>query len=275
MYNVDMKTLCPVCHSPLSKKGNRAVCINGHSFDFAKEGYLNLLLANKKHSQDPGDNKEMVKARKDFLDEGFYTPLANKIASIINDRFNRPITLIDAGVGTGFYLSKIISSRNNEDDVYLAIDISKHAVRYASKLNSRAECSVQSVYDMPFEDKSSDVITCVFSPYSWQEYARCLKDDGVLIVANPAKNHLIELRNALYLNVKDIDSPLIPQGFVIVCSDEIEYKFEIDNISSLLMMTPYAYRASKESVERVKNISKMQMSAHFHIYTLKKSSIDK
>ncbi len=271
LYNCVMKTLCPNCKEQLSRVDNRAVCKNGHSFDFAKEGYLYLLKPNDKNSHDPGDNKEMVVARRDFLSEGCYAPLANKIADIINARFSAPIALIDAGVGTGFYLNTIISKRDNLDDAYLGVDISKHAVKIASKTNKRAECSVASVYDMPFESESADVITCIFSPYALNEYARCLKDDGILIIANPASNHLIELRNALYDDVREVDSPLIADGWDVKCED-ISYSFNVKNISNLLTMTPYVYRAPKERVDQVRNMGEMTLTVHFHVYVLTKST---
>ena len=118
--------LCPICKSPLLDQGKDAVCKNGHLFDRAKEGYFYLLPPK---SNAPGDNAEMVRARRDFLDCGFYVPLARAITDEINALFQRPVTLLDAGCGTGFYLSEIIEKRQNNKDVYVAIDISKNAVK--------------------------------------------------------------------------------------------------------------------------------------------------
>ena len=126
--------LCPICKSPLLDQGKDAVCKNGHLFDRAKEGYFYLLPPK---SNAPGDNAEMVRARRDFLDCGFYVPLARAITDEINALFQRPVTLLDAGCGTGFYLSKIIKKRQNDKDVYVAIDISKNAVKICAKRNER------------------------------------------------------------------------------------------------------------------------------------------
>lgn len=131
--------LCPICKSPLLDQGKDAVCKNGHLFDRAKEGYFYLLPPK---SNAPGDNAEMVRARRDFLDCGFYVPLASAITDEINALFQRPVTLLDAGCGTGFYLSEIIEKRQNDKDVYVAIDISKNAVKICAKRNERAECDV-------------------------------------------------------------------------------------------------------------------------------------
>ncbi len=268
-----LNTLCPICKQPLKKDCNSAVCPNGHLFDYAKEGYLYLLKPNDKHSQDPGDNKEMVNARRNFLNGDYYAPLANGIIDIINDHYlNTPILLIDAGVGTGYYLNKIISSRNSGKEVYLGADISKHAVKVASKVNKRAECAVASVYDLPYNSDIADVITCVFSPYAYKEYARLLKNSGILIIACPREEHLIELRKALYDEVKEVDSTLDCEGFKIIEDREIKYNFNLkSNIKDLLSMTPYAYRAPKDKIEMLKNTQNINLTAHFHLYVLKKA----
>ncbi len=270
-----MNTICPICGKRLSKRNTSAVCENGHVFDFAKEGYLYLLKPNSKNSHDPGDNKLMVNARRDFLDGDFYKPLAMEIANQINARMQKSITLVDAGVGTGYYLKQIIDSRKDLPfaDVFLATDISKFAVKVASKRLQNAECCVASVYEMPYEDGCADVITCVFSPYAMQEYARVLKEDGILIVATPNENHLIELRRALYDNVRRVETPLPHEGFDVIDKIALSYEFSLDNaqIRNLLTMTPYVYRAPITAVEKTKLIENCTFTADFCITVLKKS----
>ena len=63
--------VCPVCQNPLIQNGKNLSCEKNHSFDQAKQGYVNLLPVQFKHSKAPGDNKEMVVARRAFLDKGF------------------------------------------------------------------------------------------------------------------------------------------------------------------------------------------------------------
>lgn len=274
-----LHSLCPVCKTPLEKQGKSAVCKNGHSYDFAKEGYLYLLSPSSRHSKDPGDNKDMVKARKCFLDGEYYAPLANAVSDIINGLYSTsPITVIDAGVGTGYYLQKIISSRtracaNNIKDIYLGADLSKYAVRYAAKANLSAECAVASVFDMPYADGIADIVLCVFSPFAEKEYARLLKQDGTLIVASPCENHLIELRRALYDDVRAVETPLKTSQFEIANERELSFSFNIDNddISSLLAMTPYAYRAPKDRISLISAEAVPSLTADFKISTLKKT----
>ena len=77
---------CPVCHSPLQKEDTRFVCENRHSFDRAgrsRGGYVNLLLANKKSSSDPGDNALMISGRTTFLSAGYYQPLSDALCESV------------------------------------------------------------------------------------------------------------------------------------------------------------------------------------------------
>lgn len=266
--------LCPVCKNPLCESEKSAVCKNGHVFDRAKEGYFYLLNPQDKNSKDPGDNKEMVSARRDFLDEDFYLPLAKEIAKEINERFPEKITLLDAGVGTGYYLNALARARDNADDEYFGVDVAKHAVKIAAKRNKGAHIAVASVFDLPFEDETFDVVTCVFSPYAMQEYSRVLKDGGLLIVAYPFSDHLIELRKALYENVRDNATALpVCDDFVTISEKELKYGIvargkQTDN---LLTMTPYVYRAPKDAVEKVRNESELSLTCDFHLTALKKS----
>jgi len=75
--------ICPVCSSPLTLAAGAYSCGNRHSYDISKEGYVNLLLANQKQSRDPGDSKEMLDARKSFLNRGYYKSLARAVTSLI------------------------------------------------------------------------------------------------------------------------------------------------------------------------------------------------
>ena len=64
-----MEILCPVCKEKLSQNEKSYKCLNNHSFDISKQGYLNLSLSSSKNT---GDEKNMIKARKAFLDKDYY-----------------------------------------------------------------------------------------------------------------------------------------------------------------------------------------------------------
>ena len=73
---------CPLCGGPLSEVPAGLRCPRGHSFDRAKEGYVNLLPVGQKHSKAPGDDKAMVAARRAFLDGGWYAPLRQALEAL-------------------------------------------------------------------------------------------------------------------------------------------------------------------------------------------------
>lgn len=176
-------------------------------------------------------------------------------------------------------MNALARARGNDKDIYFGVDVSKHAVKIAAKRNKAAHIAVASVYDLPFADKSFDVVTCVFSPYAMQEYSRVLKDSGVLIVAYPYGNHLLELRQALYENVRDNTTSLPPcSDFELALEKELTYTVTArgNQIDNLLTMTPYVYRAPKDSVEKVRAKTELSLTCDFHISVLKKiSHIDK
>lgn len=95
---------------------------------------MHLLPANKKHSALPGDDKQMVAARRDFLEAGWYQPFSDRLNQLVADFLrpeDRPL-LLDAGCGEGYYTGG--SPRRSDPRVRIAaFDISKSAVQAAAK----------------------------------------------------------------------------------------------------------------------------------------------
>ena len=94
---------CPVCGQPLDAEQNPARCPAGHCYDRARSGYWNLLPPGGKHSKQPGDNKEMIAARRQFLDLAHYLPLARLAAELALEDLRSPAAALDAGCGEGYY----------------------------------------------------------------------------------------------------------------------------------------------------------------------------
>ncbi|MFF3856895.1 putative RNA methyltransferase [Micromonospora sp. NPDC002575] len=73
---------CPVCAEPLTEAATgtaRALrCPRRHSFDVARQGYVDLLAGRAPHA---GDTAEMVAARADFLAAGHYDPVSDALAA--------------------------------------------------------------------------------------------------------------------------------------------------------------------------------------------------
>ena len=62
---------CPLCGGPLTGEQDLK-CPSGHCFDRAREGYWHLLPVQSMRTKAPGDSKEMVAARRAFLNAGYY-----------------------------------------------------------------------------------------------------------------------------------------------------------------------------------------------------------
>ena len=138
---------CPVCGIQLKKNDITYKCSNNHSFDIAREGYTYLLLANKKNSKIPGDSKEMVVSRHNFLQKGYYKGLSDALNETVKKYIlgKEESSILDAGCGEGYYIDNLARSINNQTALF-GIDISKEAVRIAAKRNNNIETCVASVF---------------------------------------------------------------------------------------------------------------------------------
>ena len=128
---------CPLCAAPLTLGDHAYTCPGGHSFDLAAAGYVHLLPANRKHSQNPGDDKAMVAARSDFLDRGYYAPLRDALCKLaLRSTGDRPApALLDSGCGEGYYTTALFQALAREGRAPSAagVDISKFALRRAAR----------------------------------------------------------------------------------------------------------------------------------------------
>ena len=268
-----MSFICPNCGEKLNKDERRLVCVHGHCFDRAKEGYYNLLLsAGGIH----GDNKEMVLARRSFLSCGFYEKMAMKLSETLLKMTPKNGMVLDSGSGEGYYtdiIEKELFSRDGNSNVY-AFDISKDAVKYATKRNKRVNYAVASAYHQPFADCGFDTAYNVFSPLALDEIRRVLKEKGIFIMVIPDELHLFELKQAIYETPykNKLDDTEI-SGFELVSNEPVHYRIELsakEDIAALFKMTPYAYRTSKRDADKVMNLDRLTVSANFRIITYRK-----
>ena len=270
-----MKFICPKCKGALTvREGGAAKCPLGHSYDRAKEGYYNLLLSSVGGTH--GDNREMVAARRDFLDTGAYLPLAKRVAELVSSHTAEGGTVLDLGCGEGYYTHAVASATQNANKSLqiLGFDISKDAVRLAAKRDKSLDLAVASSYDIPLPDLSVDTAVNVFSPLALSETARILRTGGTFIMAIPAERHLWGLKSALYdtpyLNTVDTDELT---GFELISRERIAYRLTLDTqdkIHALFMMTPYAYRTSAEGRARLASLTSLETEVEFYLFTYKK-----
>lgn len=267
--------ICPVCKEHLIKRDKSLVCENNHSYDLSKYGYVNLMRSQKSSKKRHGDDKLMLHARHDFLEKGRYKPLLNAITAIVREKANNSnskITILDVGCGEGYYTANIHSSLP-DTDIY-GIDISKNALIFAAKRDRDLSLAVASCAEIPIADKSCDVILNIFSPTNRVEFARILKDNGILIKAIPLEMHLFGLKKSIYsepyknkVDDKNLD------GFTADKFEEIKYTLTLDkneDIVSLFKMTPYYYKTSREDQAKLNRLTHLETEIEFGITTYRK-----
>ncbi len=242
-----MMLTCPICTTPLTALPTGAQCANGHQFDRARQGYLNLLLVQHKRSRDPGDNQIMVEARRRFLEAGHYAPVAAHITELAAGL--QPATWLDIGCGEGYYTATLANSLPGTQG--FALDISREAVKRACRRHRAVEWLVASMARVPLPDRSCEMLLSVFSPLDWNEARRLLTPGGRLLRVGPTNAHLLELRERLYESVHDYDEDKhladVPPGLRAAGTSTLRFSLPLDTPearSDLLSMTPHGWRAS-------------------------------
>jgi 23S rRNA (guanine745-N1)-methyltransferase len=262
---------CPVCTQALTVQDRSWLCPQRHTFDIAREGYINLLLVQQKKTREPGDNPEMVQARRDFLAAGFYAPLLDSALGLL-----RPLdakTLLDIGCGEGYYtdaFAKVVPE-------VVGLDIAKPAIQIAAKAFRNITWLVGSSTALPVADASVDVATSLFSPLPFAEMARVLHPGGHVLLATPSARHLWSVREALF----DTVAPHEPEKFLADMPPEFRLAARLDirfplhigsrqDFRNLLMMTPYAWRARVEKRAELGALDGFETEAEFTLCLLQK-----
>ncbi|MBR4626191.1 MAG: methyltransferase domain-containing protein [Ruminococcus sp.] len=258
--------ICPVCGKPLERADSAYKCENRHSFDIARSGYVNLLLSKHIGKTVHGDNKLMVRARREFLEKGYYSPLRDALCEEVKARFSGDI-LLDAGCGEGYYTTAVAGTLNDKN-IY-GCDISKIAVELAAKRDPSVNYFAGSVFHLPVADASCDMLVTMFAPYCGTEFSRVLRSGGKMLIAIPSTEHLWEMKEILYDNpYKNEVKPYELEGFTFLGSRHLKYKTTLqgaDDIMSLFAMTPYYYRTGAEQSERLKVLDELEITADFEL----------
>ena len=281
MKNPDPHYLCPLCNQPLqldvSEKNH--VCPNHHRFDCAKEGYLNLFPVQFKHSKEPGDSKQMITARRLFLEAGFYEPLAKALVMIINITHaphNNTYRLLDLGCGEGYYSRYLERYCERSQQMSLhGNDSAKIAIAAAAKKQPSAHFVVASSSRLPFGDAYFDMVLRVVAPSDAQEINRLLKSSGHLLTVTPGPRHLWQLKEFIYKDVKEhTEEIIIPEGFEPVTRQRISYKItpNAEQRRALLQMTPFGWSAGVGVQATLSNLSELEIEVDFMLILSIKTS---
>ncbi len=255
---------CQEALSPDSEGSHVLSCSNNHQYDRARQGYINLLLANQKKSQDPGDTSEMVAARRAFLSEGHYRFLFEAIEASIRKHITFScFRMLDLGCGDGSYLHAI---RAVFPEAKLwGSDISKNAIKRAATYVKSAEFSVASNFHLPFVTSSLDLLLSVFSPVSCEEIKRVLRPKGIFIRVLPGQAHFKELKEVIYDTATPHDVPDPLSHGELLDSLNVKNKVTLSNTSlgQLIGMTPLNWRGDSEEKKRLLNCEEFPLQFDF------------
>ena len=263
----DQVFTCPACAEPLTRSGSVSACPEGHSYDVAREGYVNLLLAQHRHSRDPGYSKEMIAGRRDFFDAGHYQPLADDVARLVLDHLpDRPAAVVlDAGCGEGYYLRRLRRLADHDETGRSArlhgIDISKHGIRVAAKRDPAGHYAVAAIHRMPVRPAGVDLLLTHFSPVSAEDFHRVVRPGGVVVVSGPGPRHLYRFKELLYDRPAEHEQagPLAGDpGFALVETRRIQHPLTLrgdGEVTNLLGMTPYYWSADAAAQARLAQVA--------------------
>lgn len=252
--------ICPVCQEKLIKKNNCFCCDNRHSFDIAAQGYVNLKLSSSAHT---GDNKAMIKARSEFLNKNYYQFLKNKLKELIDKRKS----LVDLACGEGYYTKDFLNPTK------IGIDLSKEGLKAAAKKDKSSQYILASIFQNPLADECTDTVLICFAPIPKEEVLRILKKDGIFVLVKPGRDHLYELKEAIYQEpyLNEVEETIMP-GLEKIEEFTIEETHSLNHqeVKDLFTMTPYYLKTSRQDAEKLESVDHLDIRFQFIIEVFKK-----
>lgn len=271
-----LKLKCPVCGGLLERTERALRCEKGHSYDLARQGYVNLLMSNRSSAKRHGDDKLMVLARQEFLDAGHYNCLRDALCVLAAQLCPGEVSLLDAGCGEGFYTAAVKNALLARGHLCHGggVDISREAVAAAARRDKSLTLAVAGISALPVPDESVDLLLNIFAPDDDGEFARVLRPGGLLMKAVPRERHLLGLKEAVY------DRPYLnpppayaPEGFEEVCFEDVDRTLVLNDpkyIRSLFMMTPYYYKTGKADQEKLEQLCELKTEISFRILVFRR-----
>lgn len=269
------RILCPLCRLPLDRQPKVWRCASGHDFDVARDGYVNLLPVQHKHSREPGDRPEMITARREFLEAGHYAPLRDAAVACIA-ALDAKSSLLDIGCGEGYYTRGFASVIPSE---VIGLDIAKPAVQMAAKRQRHGVTwLVGSGALLPLADGAVDIVTTLFTPLHVAEIARVLATGGHVLIATPAADHLIGVRAGLFDEVRAHEPDKFIAGFAPAFTLDHRQDVHVPlsltqaSLKQLLTMTPYVWKARPEKRAALEQHTHFETAAAFTLMLFRKVS---
>lgn len=265
-----------MCGTSLALGPTAAACANAHTFDRARNGYLNLLLSNKKQSAEPGDSVGMLQSRRAFLQRGYYDQMAAAAVTTMTDVLGAGTPrmagaqVADLGCGEGFFTARIKTALTGA--VVYGVDISRPGIKMAAAHGRDIHWIVASLHRSPFLPASLSVALSVFAPIDAADVRRVIRDDGALVTVTPGPDHLQELRKIIYSTVKPHPpTPALMAGdtlFAHASSTRVRHSITLESqaeINDLVAMTPYYWHISASTRAAIAALQRLELTVDAYV----------
>lgn len=240
-------------------------CASGHSFDIARSGYVNLLQPQDRRSLAAGDSLKAVIARAQLISDGIGGAV---IDAVVARALSLPVdvsppVIVELGAGSGETLGRLASIRQVAG---IGIDLSTAAATHASRHFPAVTWVVANAdRRLPLLDGSVDLILSVHARRNPQECRRIIRPGGFLLVAIPAADDLIELREVVQGNALERDrvASLVNEHdlhFSVVDRATVRQPLDLDR-AALVRLLQGTYRGERcsESV-RVQGLDRLSVT---------------
>ncbi|MFC6333525.1 putative RNA methyltransferase [Paenibacillus septentrionalis] len=246
---------CPLCKGPMQAVPTKSLtCLRNHTFDIAKQGYVNMMPRPSKSRYD----KSLFEARHSVINEsrlyeGLHDIIAEKITKHV-DTVESSIVMLDAGCGEGSHLQLLKEKCGHDAILGIGLDISKDGIMMAAKRYKQSAWLVADLASSPLADQSCHVILNMLSPANYEEFKRMLTPGGLVVKVVPRPHYLKELRAAVHgnsgkRNDNNADTvSLFSEHFHMLGTVRfhVSKKLSHAELIHLKQMTPLAWNSSSE-----------------------------
>ncbi|MBT7455885.1 MAG: methyltransferase domain-containing protein [Gemmatimonadetes bacterium] len=273
--------MCPVCQQALRLVDRQFLCAEGHSFDVAREGYVNLVLAHQRSSSQAGDPPDSLRQRRLFLEAGDYEALANRVIEMVTSHLEGHV--LDVGCGEGYLLRRLQTAAvaqggNDAQPTRVAqfhgVDISREGVRMGARMSEAIAFAVGNAYRLPVQADSVRLCLVMMAPREGAEIQRVLAADGILLCVTPGEGHLANFRKLVYNDARPHTPVEVPAGFHVVSEEPVSFPLNLtskESVSQLLEMTPYKWHMDPETYQRVRGVESLTDTADFTVQLLRRA----
>jgi 23S rRNA (guanine745-N1)-methyltransferase len=185
------------CGLPLEPNGRAYACARRHAYDVSRSGYINLLQPQDRRSLTAGDSIAVVEARARLLDAGLGRALIGTLTRRLTSwQLPDDAVIADLGSGSGDALAACVAAERTVTGI--GIDLSTAAARHASRRFPDLTWVVANAdRRLPLIDGRVSLFLSLHGRRNPAECARALTPTGLLLVAVPAADDLIELRTVI------------------------------------------------------------------------------